>query len=113
MRAQERLLDDALGVAAGAAQRAGGGRVQAPAVALVQDVEGLLAPGAEERDEVLVGAESERGGRHRVSVERKRDVREGVTDLLLTSLGMDYLARALDAVAAWREAAGPRPRIRR
>jgi glutamate/tyrosine decarboxylase-like PLP-dependent enzyme len=32
-----------------------------------------------------------------------------VTDVLITSVGMDYLARALEAVSAWREAAGPMP----
>ena len=32
-----------------------------------------------------------------------------VTDLVVFRVGMDYLARALDAVATWREAAGPVP----
>ncbi len=32
-----------------------------------------------------------------------------MTDVLITSVGMDYLARALEAVTAWREAAGPMP----
>jgi hypothetical protein len=34
----------------------------------VQHLERVLAPRAEERDEVLVGAQSEGGGRHSASV---------------------------------------------
>jgi hypothetical protein len=34
---------------------------EALAVAVVEDAEGLVGPGAEERDELLVGAEPEQG----------------------------------------------------
>ena len=65
VRAQERLLDDPLGVAAVAAQGTRRGRVQAPPVALVQRLERVLAPRAEERDEVLVRAQLQRCWSHR------------------------------------------------
>ena len=63
VRPHEHFLDDALGVAPIARVRPRR-RLQAPPVAIVDRLEGVLAPGAEERDEMLVGAQSEGGGRH-------------------------------------------------
>ena len=63
VRAQERLLDDALGVADARAQRARGDGVQAPRMAVVDRLERVLPPRAEEPHQVLVGAEAQ-GGSH-------------------------------------------------
>ena len=69
VRAQEHVLQDVLGVGPRAAEHLARVGEEPRAVAVVDRPEGLVVAGSEERDELLVGAQSQQGPCERYAAE--------------------------------------------